>query len=179
MYYAQQYGCVVRLKGGDPFVFGRGYEEVDFLRRYNIEASVIPGISSAIAAPSSAGIPVTHRGMSRGFMVLTATQSEDQLNHEIVLAAKSATTLVILMGIRKLSLIVNLCSQVMSSQTPIAIIWNGTTEREHTLTASLDTILSSPDLLLMQGHPGMIVIGDVVNLTQEYQQTITRALRRA
>lgn len=112
-------------------------------------------------------------------MVLTATQSEDKLNLEISLAAKSATTLVILMGIRKLSLIVDLCLKVMPCYTPIAIIWNGTTEREHTLTATLDAILSSPDLLLMHGHPGMIVIGDVVSLAHESQQAMIRELRRA
>ena len=100
--YAFTYGHVVRLKGGDPFVFGRGFEEIQFAEAFNIETAYVPGISSSIAVAGLSGIPVTHRGSANSFWVLTATNSKGELSPEIKLAAQSNSTVVILMGLSKI-----------------------------------------------------------------------------
>ena len=91
------YGNVVRLKGGDPFVFGRGYEEIEYADSFNIETEVIPGISSSVGVPGLAGIPVTHRGLSESFWVITGTTRTGELSRDIKLASQSTATVVILM----------------------------------------------------------------------------------
>src|SRR5688572_8286295 len=97
------HGHVVRLKGGDPFVFGRGYEELAHAQLFNIETAVIPGISSSIAVPELQGIPVTNRGTSESFWVITGTKSNGELSGDIQLAARSTATAVILMGLNKIN----------------------------------------------------------------------------
>jgi len=99
---AYTYGHVVRLKGGDSFVFGRGQEELSYANAFNIETSVVPGISSSISVPALAGIPVTHRGVSESFWVITGTTKDNQLSQDVLLAAKTNATVVILMGLGKL-----------------------------------------------------------------------------
>src|SRR5690349_6782287 len=106
VFYATRYGTVVRLKGGDPNVFGRGHEELEYATRRGVEVIVIPGISSALAAPSSAGIPLTKRGVNESFWVVTGTLSSGELSNDIHLAAQSTATVIILMGLSHLKNIV-------------------------------------------------------------------------
>lgn len=101
--YAINYGHVVRLKGGDPFVFGRGFEELDFAASYSIPATVIPGISSSIGVPGMQQIPVTHRGLSESFWVVTGTTANGKVSDDVYQAAKTNATVVVLMGIHKLA----------------------------------------------------------------------------
>ncbi|MFN4145620.1 MAG: uroporphyrinogen-III C-methyltransferase, partial [Runella sp.] len=106
--YAQQYGHVVRLKGGDPFVFGRGYEELDYAQRHGIEVAIVPGISSSYAVPALAGIPLTSRGVSESFWVVTGTTQAHRLSQDLALAARSSATVVVLMAMHKLPEIVEI-----------------------------------------------------------------------
>ncbi|CAN0375944.1 unnamed protein product, partial [Ectocarpus sp. 4 AP-2014] len=123
---AYRYGHVVRLKGGDPFVFGRASEEIAYVENFGIAVTVVPGLSSAIAVPASQGIPVTRRGVSTSFWVVTATTKDTNFSGDLELAAKSSATMVILMGVRKLAKIVDTISKYRDYSTPIAIIQNGT-----------------------------------------------------
>src|SRR5688572_4538399 len=100
--FAYLYGHVVRLKGGDPFVFGRGSEEIEYAEAHGVSASVVPGISSALAVPASLNIPVTARGISESFWVVTGTTRSGEISRDIALAAQSSATVVILMGLNKI-----------------------------------------------------------------------------
>ena len=124
---------VVRLKGGDPFVFGRGAEEMEFAIANGLEAAVVPGISSAVAVPASANIPVTKRGSSESFWVITGTTKAHKLSEDVALAAKSNATVVILMGMSKLTQIANLFREEGKQDVPIAIIQEGTTANQKML----------------------------------------------
>ncbi len=108
---ALTYGNVVRLKGGDPFIFGRGSEEIEFVESFGIPTFVVPGISSSIAVPASQGISLTKRGVSESFWVITGTTSARKLSADVALAAQSTATVVILMGMSKLEEIVALVSK--------------------------------------------------------------------
>ena len=159
--YAFEYGHVVRLKGGDPFVFGRANEEIEYVESFGIPVSVVPGISSSIAVPSSQGIPMTKRGVSSSFWVMTATKKDGSFSQDLVYASRSSTTMVILMGIRKLYQIVAEVSKYRGSMTPIAVIQNGTTDNEQCVVATLETIKNHINAIIID-MPGIIVIGDVV-----------------
>lgn len=158
---AFKYGHVVRLKGGDPFVFGRANEEIDYAESFGIVVSVIPGISSCISVPASQGIPMTQRGVSSSFWVMTATKKDQSFSQDLKFASQSSTTMVILMGIRKLNEILVEVSKYRGLLTPFAVIQNGTKENE---TFAIGTIGSAS--LVVQSvntnEPGIIVIGDVV-----------------
>ncbi|MEP3210602.1 MAG: uroporphyrinogen-III C-methyltransferase [Maribacter sp.] len=158
---AFKYGHVVRLKGGDPFVFGRAQEEIEYVESFGIPVSVVPGISSALAVPSSQGIPMTGRGVSSSFWVMTATKRDGTFSTDLKYASQSAATMVVLMGIRKLQEIVAKVSEYRSSETPIAVIQNGTLKNECCTVATLSTInryRNSIDIT----QPGIVVIGNVV-----------------
>src|SRR6201994_3023887 len=101
--YALNYGHVVRLKGGDPFVFGRGFEELDHAADYSIPTQVIPGISSSIGVPGLQHIPVTHRGLAESFWVITGTTTNGKVSEDLYQAAKSNATVVVMMGLHKLA----------------------------------------------------------------------------
>jgi len=105
--YAKSHGHVVRLKGGDSFIFGRGAEEMEYAAGFGIETAVVPGISSSMAVPAMQNIPVTKRGASESFWVITGTTKEHKISSDIALAAKSSATVVILMGMGKLNQIVS------------------------------------------------------------------------
>src|SRR5690606_34764303 len=96
--YALNFGHVVRLKGGDLFVFGRGYEELDYAASYSIETEIVPGISSAISVPGLQGIPVTHKGTSESLWILSGTDKKGDLSPELRSAARSTATVVVLLG---------------------------------------------------------------------------------
>ncbi|AZQ59234.1 uroporphyrinogen-III C-methyltransferase [Maribacter sp. MJ134] len=159
--HAFKYGHVVRLKGGDPFVFGRAHEEIAYVESFGISVSVVPGISSALAVPSGQGIPMTRRGVSSSFWVMTATKRDGSFSEDLRLAAKSSTTMVILMGVRKLMEIVKEVSRYRGSQTPIAVIQNGTMRNEQCTVATLEGIQELSNGIDVT-KPGIIVIGNVV-----------------
>lgn len=163
--HALQYGHVVRLKGGDPFVFGRGSEEIAHLTLFGISSEVIPGISSALAVAASNGIPVTHRGISESFWVLTGTTSAQKLSDDIRLAARSSATVVILMGMSKLPEIVSVFRREGKSNTPISVIQNGTTENEKSCIGNISNI---EELVAEKqlGSPAIIIIGEVVEISK-------------
>jgi len=158
---ANEKGHVVRLKGGDPFIFGRGAEEIDYVRSFGLETYVVPGISSSYAVPAYQGIPLTKRGASESFWVVTATTKNHQLSDDIVWAAKSTATIVILMGMHKLTEIVEIFTKENKTDTAVAIIQNGTREDEK---VGIGTIKNIQQIVEEQqlSSPAIIVIGDVV-----------------
>jgi len=158
---AKEKGHVVRLKGGDPFIFGRGAEEIDYVRQFGLETYVVPGISSALAVPAYQGIPLTKRGSSESFWVVTATTKDHALSNDVALAAKSTATVVILMGMHKLGEIVKTFYAENKRNTPVAIIQNGTRENEK---VGIGTIRNIQQVVNEQQltSPAIIIIGDVV-----------------
>ncbi|WP_159017920.1 uroporphyrinogen-III C-methyltransferase [Algibacter sp. L3A6] len=158
---AKEKGHVVRLKGGDPFIFGRGAEEIDYVRQFGLETYVVPGISSSMAVPAYQGIPLTKRGSSESFWVITGTTKKHQLSGDVALAAKSSATVVILMGMGKLSEIVRIFSEENKQDVAVAIIQNGTRDNENVgigTISSIESIVAEKQL----ANPAIIVIGDVV-----------------
>ena len=166
--YAQQYGHVVRLKGGDPFIFGRGYEELEYAERHGIEVEVIPGISSSYAVPALAGIPLTTRGMSESFWVITGTTKDHSLSNDLALAARSSATVVVLMGMHKLPEIVETFAQLGKMELPVAIIQNGSRPDEKMVTGKIKNILQLAQAEGI-GSPAIIVIGKVAQLAEVKQ----------
>lgn len=154
-------GHVVRLKGGDPFIFGRGAEEIDYVRHFGLETFVVPGISSSVAVPAYQGIPLTKRGASESFWVITGTTKQHKLSADVRLAAKSTATVVILMGMGKLEEIVKIFSAENKQDTSIAIIQNGTRANENVGIGSIRTIEKIVKEKQL-ANPAIIVIGDVV-----------------
>ncbi len=154
-------GHVVRLKGGDPFIFGRGAEEIEYVRPYGILANVVPGISSSAAVPAYQGIPLTKRGASESFWVITGTTKSHQISGDVALAAKSTATVVILMGMGKLSEIVKIFSLEGKQGMAIAIIQNGTTKDEK---FGIGTIRNIEEIVENKqlSSPAIIIIGEVV-----------------
>lgn len=157
------YGHVVRLKGGDPFVFGRGHEELTYAEAFNIPATVVPGISSAVAVPELQRIPLTRRGVSESFWVITGTTSSGRISKDIFTAAQSDATVIILMGMHKLQEITEIFRQAGKGETPVAIIQNGTLPDERVGIGTLDTITTVAREQGL-GSPAIIVIGEVVGL---------------
>ncbi len=158
---ALTYGNVVRLKGGDPFIFGRGSEEIEYVESFGIPTFVVPGISSSIAVPANQGISLTKRGVSESFWVITGTTSDRNLSKDVALAAQSTATVVILMGMSKLEQIIALFQNESKGETPVAIIQNGTMPNEKVGFGTIDTILQVVrDKNL--SSPAIIVIGEVV-----------------
>jgi uroporphyrin-III C-methyltransferase len=158
---ALTYGHVVRLKGGDPFIFGRGSEEIDFVENFGIPTAVVPGISSSVAVPAYQGISLTKRGVSESFWVITGTTSDRKLSTDVALAAQSSATVVILMGMSKLAQIVSLFQNESKGATPVAIIQNGTTLKEKIGVGTIDTIQQVVAEKKLSS-PAIIVIGQVV-----------------
>ena len=161
--FALSHGHVVRLKGGDPFVFGRGHEEVVYAASFGIPTTVIPGISSCIAVPELAGVPVTRRGLNESFWVLTGTTRSGQLSPDIALAAQSSATAIILMGMRKIRAIADLFAKAGKENTPVLVVQNGSLPNERKIIGTVDNIADLVEQEKM-GAPGIIVIGEVVRL---------------
>jgi len=157
---------VVRLKGGDPFVFGRGAEEMEHSSGFGIEVDVVPGISSSVSVPASQNIPVTKRGAAESFWVITGTTKEHKLSNDVALAAKSNATVIILMGMSKLGEIMELFKEEGKREIPVAIIQNGTTENEK---IGIGTVASIEHKAKEQqlSNPAIIVIGEVVKHRQK------------
>ncbi|MGF0033606.1 uroporphyrinogen-III C-methyltransferase [Bariatricus sp. SGI.154] len=161
---ARQNQHVVRLKGGDPFVFGRGGEEIQALNEHGIPWNVVPGISSALAIPAEAGIPVTHRGVSRSLHIMTAHTREDVLRRDMEQFARLEGTLIFLMGLESLGTIVSvLIENGRDKHTPAAILSGGNTLHRCKVTGTLENIAEKAR---EEGvvTPAVIVVGEVVAL---------------
>jgi uroporphyrin-III C-methyltransferase len=173
--FAYLYGHVVRLKGGDPFVFGRGGEEIEFAARHGVTTAVVPGISSAIAVPGSMNIPVTARGISESFWVVTGTTVAGGISDDIALAARSTATVVILMGLNKLQEIMNVFDAHGKKETPVAVIRNGTLKDQQCVIGTVNTIATLSAQANM-GAPAVIVVGEVVKYAS-YLEAIAVSLQ--
>ncbi len=150
---------VVRLKGGDPFVFGRGGEELEALHAAGIETEVVPGVTSALSGPSAAGIPVTHRGLSHGVCVVTGHAREGE-GVDFRRLANPEVTLVILMGVAHRSSIASqLLEGGLSASTPIAVVEQAWTSEQRTVRSTLGSL---GDLEVV--NPAVIVVGAVAAL---------------
>lgn len=168
------YGHVVRLKGGDPFVFGRGHEELTYVKKFGIETAVVPGISSCIALPELQGVPVTRRGLSESFWVLTGTTRRGTLSDDVALAAQSTATAIILMGMRKLREIAALWSSFGRGDTPVLVIQNGSLPSERRVLGRIDDIAGRVDKAGL-GSPGIIIIGEVAALHPAFKEVLAFA----
>ncbi len=174
--HARKGRLVVRLKGGDPFLFGRGAEEAEALRDAGVAFEVVPGISSALAVPAYAGIPLTKRGLSSSVAVITGARGGDGAPENNALAnLASVDTIVVLMGAAHLRQIAkDLTTAGRSAQTPAAVIRWGTYEGQQTVTGTLETIAVEAERVGMKA-PAVIIVGEVVRLRERlnwFEQSI-------
>ncbi len=158
--------AVVRLKGGDPFVLGRGGEELAACLQAGIEVEVVPGITSAVAVPGAAGIPVTHRGLATGFLVATA-HGEDPASVAHLAAIPPEVTIVLLMGVRSLQMVVSALLSQRSPDTPAAIVERGWTPQQRTITATLATVVETAERQNVRA-PSIVVVGEVAALHEQF-----------
>ncbi len=170
--------CVVRLKGGDPFVFGRGGEEAEAVAEQHIPFEVVPGVTSAVAVPAYAGIPVTHRTLASTVAFITG--HEDPAKDTTVLEwprlASAEGTLVFVMGVKNLPVIVSrLVEEGKSRETPVALIRWGTYAKQHTVIGTLGNIAERANAAKVQ-PPAIVVVGEVVRLRQRLNWFETRPL---
>jgi uroporphyrin-III C-methyltransferase/precorrin-2 dehydrogenase/sirohydrochlorin ferrochelatase len=165
---ARQGKRVVRLKGGDPFVFGRGGEEALALAMAGIAFEVVPGVTTAVAAPELAGIPITHRGMASGFLVLAGHTSE-QVDDTLTAVRPGSVSIVLLMGIgARRQLAAQLMAHGWSPATPAAIVCDASTSDEWTWTGRLDGL---GDAAPPRGAAGVLVVGEVVRIRETLVRT--------
>ncbi|WP_300363812.1 uroporphyrinogen-III C-methyltransferase [Hydrogenimonas sp.] len=167
---ALKYENVVRLKGGDPLVFGRGGEEAKYLKERGIPFEFIPGVTSAISVPAYAGIPVTHRGVAVSFKVVTGHEAPNKEHSQVDWESmKADETIVFLMGLHNLGNIAeNLIRIGRDPNTPAAVISRGTTSEQKSVTGTLETIhekVKSANL----PTPALIVVGKVVELKKDLE----------
>ena len=175
---AKEGKTVVRLKGGDPFVLGRGGEEAEVLLQNGISFEVIPGVTSAIAVPAYAGIPVTHRGLASSFTVITGHEDPSKSNSSInwEKLATGADTLIFLMGMRNLPEIVGkLMEYGRPPNTPVAIIKDGTCPEQKTVIDNLEDIVAKAEAYHLTA-PAIIVVGNVVRLREKLRWFDNRPL---
>jgi uroporphyrin-III C-methyltransferase len=168
---------VVRFKGGDPYVFGRGGEEVLACRRAGLPVEVIPGVTSAVAVPAASGIPLTHRGVSHAFTVISghAPLTASELEH----LAGLGGTIVVLMGVNALpALAPGLVAAGLDARTPAAVIERGHRSGQRTTSAPLAELPAAAARAGMRS-PAVIVIGEVVRLAAEGDADADAVLRRA
>lgn len=157
---------IVRLKGGDPFLFGRGGEEAAYLKRHNVAFEIVPGITSANGCSAYAGIPLTHRGLATGVRYVTGhrMQGEDALDLDWETLADEHTTLVVYMGLNNLPLISqNLITHGLPAATPAAAIQQGTLDSQKRVVGTLATLPAMVEEAGLQS-PALLIIGKVVSL---------------
>lgn len=167
--YASRGKVVTRLKGGDPYVFGRGAEEAEALAKKGLDYEVVPGITAGIAAPAYADIPVTHRELASSFAVVTGHRPKGKAKDiDWESLAKSVDTIAIYMGIGNLPYI---CEQLLKykEDTPVGIIQQGTTENQQVVTGTLKSIVHLVEKADIQ-NPAMIIVGEVVRFRDRLQQ---------
>ena len=159
---------IVRLKGGDPFIFGRGGEEAEFLKLHRIKFEIIPGITSGIGSAEYSGIPLTHRDHSSSVVFVTGHEDAKKRKESVKWKklATSVDTIVIMMGLSRLDIICkNLISGGMSKKTPVAVIQEGTTPKHRMVKGTLDTISKKVKQAKMK-PPSIIIVGKVVDLSE-------------
>ncbi|MDQ2719883.1 MAG: uroporphyrinogen-III C-methyltransferase [Bacteroidota bacterium] len=157
-------GHVVRLKGGDPFIFGRGYEEMAAAKAAGIPVEVIPGISSSIGLAGLKQIPLTARGYNESLWITTGTTQTGAISEDVKLAAKSSATIVILMGMHRLEEIINIFYQENKQNIPVAIIQNGSLPDEKMIIGIVSNILTEAKENDIKS-PAVIIIGEVIRLS--------------
>jgi len=167
--FAKKNKNVVRLKGGDPFIFGRGGEEAEFLRKHKVKYEIIPGITSGIGSAEYSGIPLTHREYASS--VVFVTGHEDAKKSEGVVdwkrLAKAVDTIVIMMGLSRIEIISKkLISGGLSKNTPVAVIQNGTTDEHRMIKGTLSNISKKISEAKIK-PPSIIIVGKVVNLSDK------------
>lgn len=174
--YACSHKYIVRLKGGDPFVFGRAMEEINTARSAGISVNIIPGISSALAVPASQMIPLTCRGINESFWVTTGTTQSGSISPDIALAAQSSATVIILMAMSKLEAIMDLFTAAGKTETPVAIIQDGTTEKEKMIIGTVKDIAFRAQYSGLS-NPAIIIVGEVVRLHPSLLKTVVQQAR--
>ncbi|MGI0017938.1 MAG: uroporphyrinogen-III C-methyltransferase, partial [Nitrosotalea sp.] len=167
--FAKKNKTVVRLKGGDPFIFGRGGEEAEFLKKHKVRYEIIPGITSGMGSAAYSGIPLTHREYASS--VVFVTGHEDAKKSEGVVEwkklAKSVDTIVIMMGLSRLEIISKkLISGGLSKNTPVAVIQNGTTDEHRMIKGTLSNISKKVTEAKIR-PPSIVIVGKVVNLSDK------------
>jgi uroporphyrin-III C-methyltransferase len=173
--HALSHGHVVRLKGGDPFVFARGQEEIEFVEMHGIPTEVVPGISSAIGVMGLQKIPVTRRGVSESFFVVTGTTQTEQLSADLALAAQTSATVVVLMGMRQLPKITAIYRSLGKGDMPVAVIQNGSLPDEQCAIATVDSIEQQVAERGMSA-PSIIVLGEVVRYHERFREVVREAV---
>ena len=164
--YAKSHKRVVRLKGGDPFIFGRGGEEAEFLRKHKIRFEIVPGITSGIGSAIYSGIPLTHREYSSSVVFVTGHEDPQKKTEKVDwrLLGKSVETIVIMMGLSRIGKISKeLIAGGLDKKTPVAVIQNGTSTRQKMVVGTLSNIAQKIQQQKIT-PPSIIIIGDVVNL---------------
>lgn len=166
--FAKKKNNIVRLKGGDPFIFGRGGEEAEFLRSHKIKYELVPGITSGIGSAEYSGIPLTHRDYASSVVFVTghedAKKSKESVKWKKL--AKSVDTIVIMMGLSRLEIICkNLIGGGLDKKTPVAVIQNGTTPKHRMVKGNLSNISQKVQQAKIR-PPSIIIIGKVVNLSE-------------
>lgn len=164
---ARKYGHVVRLKGGDPYIFGRGHEEQMYAEQHGLSVTLVPGISSINAVPALQSVPLTRRGVSESFWVITGTTRSGKISSDIALAAQSSATVVILMGMSKLDQIHAIFLEKGKENTPVAIIQNGSLPNEQVGVSHVKDMCEMAESRQLSS-PAVIVIGEVASLHPSY-----------
>jgi uroporphyrin-III C-methyltransferase len=173
--FAYLYGHVVRLKGGDPFVFGRGSEEIAFAELHGVQVQFVPGISSSLSVPASIQIPITARGVSESFWVVTGTTKQGDISPDLALAAQSSATIVILMGLHKIKEIMEQFEAFGKGETPVAVIQNGTLPTQKSVVGTVSNIISLSKQQNL-GAPAVIVVGEVVRYSKQLQTVLLETI---
>lgn len=166
--FAKKKNSIVRLKGGDPFIFGRGGEEAEFLRAHKIKYELIPGITSGIGSAEYSGIPLTHRDYASSVVFVTGHEDAKKSRESVKWKklAQSVDTIVIMMGLSRLEIICkNLISGGLDKKTPVAVIQNGTTPKHKMIKGNLSNISQKVQQAKIR-PPSIIIIGKVVNLSE-------------
>ncbi len=158
---AKEFDHVLRLKGGDPFIFGRGYEEMEYAENMSFLVEVIPGISSSTSLATLNGIPLTCRGINHGFCVITAVDRYGNLTDELIHAAKSGLTTVILMGFNKLREISLLYDSFGKGDIPSILISNGSLPTEKKISTTIRELYNEISNNSIE-MPATLIVGDVV-----------------
>jgi uroporphyrin-III C-methyltransferase len=179
VFYAARHANVIRLKGGDPFVFGRGHEEWAYVASKGVNVKFIPGISSSYAAASCAGIPLTTRGINESFWVVTGTVSSGEISDDLHKAAQTSATIIVLMGLSKLDQIANLVGTSRGFHEPMAIIQDASLPSQKVVIGEAGTI-SQKSIHANIGSPAVIVIGKTIDarLIQDLSQHSLEAICR-
>jgi uroporphyrin-III C-methyltransferase len=166
--YAKMKRRVVRLKGGDPIIFGRGGEEAEYLKKHKIQYEIVPGVTSGIGSATYAGIPLTHRKFASSVVFVTGHEDSEKKKEDVrwKKLAKSTDTIVIMMGLARISKICKHLSEGgMEKNTPVAVIQDGTTSKQKMITGTISNIAQKVKQSKIK-PPSIIIIGKVVSLSK-------------